>query len=287
MSQMALALTYVTWLIGLAICVHFLVPYHWGITRIEGFECRHERIASGVDLSDVVVTSRHLPERANGAVVLVLTDLHCNTAGRLELLRSVITELAALPADLVFLLGDFGEKKQLLSQIVDLATSLTARFGTYCVLGNHDYEAGRERLLIELLSARGVRVLQNEYEDLPELGVTLLGLARPYRSSGRLLARRDRFVLALSHSPDNLPYLSRLGAALAFSGHTHGGRIRLPFLGALLVPCLLGRFLDMGWFEKGGTKLYVTRGFGYNPGHLGNVGEISRFVLKRGTEESR
>jgi predicted MPP superfamily phosphohydrolase len=286
-SRAALISTYVAGFLGAIAAIHFFAPYRWGIERLAAPpKCLLDNLGSAVELSHCVVSSPNLPERADGLTLLVLTDLHCNSTSRLELIQNLARKLQDIPADLVFLLGDFGEKKSLLPEVANALATLKGRHGTYCVLGNHDYESGRESLLLHLLSARGVRVLENQFHDLPELGISILGLARPYRSTGPVAARPDYFVIALSHSPDNLPYLSRVGAALVLSGHTHGGRIRVPGLGPLLVPCLLGRFLDRGWFKKGTTKMYVSRGLGYDAGRFGNVGEISRMVLKKPTDDA-
>jgi uncharacterized protein len=69
-------------------------------------------------------------------------------------------------------------------------------------------------------------------------------------------------VLMLSHTPDNVYDLGDLGADAVFAGHTHGGQIRLPGLGALIVPSRYGRRFDRGHFVVDDTHLFVSAGIG-------------------------
>ena len=80
-------------------------------------------------------------------------------------------------------------------------------------------------------------------------------------------------------TPDNIGILDRLRVGVSFCGHTHGGKIRLPVIGPVLVPSWRGRFLASGWFSFGTSLMYITPGFGYFPGVLGNTGEVFRLSL--------
>jgi predicted MPP superfamily phosphohydrolase len=70
------------------------------------------------------------------------------------------------------------------------------------------------------------------------------------------------FKLLLSHTPDHLAWASKHGVDLMFAGHVHGGQVCLPAFGPLVMPSRHGRSLDRGWFERGKTKLYVSKGLG-------------------------
>jgi predicted MPP superfamily phosphohydrolase len=281
-SNVARILTLLAALAGACAFVHFLFPYRRGITRESDRANRStSELVPGIVLADVTASISGLPAEADGITCLVLSDLHCNDKQQLELVRRAVKQLRSDCADLVFLLGDFGERRELLPEIVAMVANLPTRFGTYCVLGNHDFEGGRRPILLDLLQRCGVRVLDDEYYEVKGLGINLLGLAYPWSGTQVLPERRKGFVLALTHSPDNLPYLAGLGVPLAFAGHTHGGKFKLPGLGAMLVPSAIGRFLDEGWFRLGDTSLYLTRGLGYFPGRFGNRGEVCRFTLNR------
>jgi hypothetical protein len=70
------------------------------------------------------------------------------------------------------------------------------------------------------------------------------------------------FTLLVYHSPDLMPEAVELGVDLYFCGHTHGGQIRLPLLGALITSSELGKRYEMGRYKEKGTTLYVSRGLG-------------------------
>ncbi len=70
------------------------------------------------------------------------------------------------------------------------------------------------------------------------------------------------YSILLSHSPDYVKFAEQNHVDLVLSGHTHGGQIRLPFLGPLAVRISLGRKYAEGLHRFGNTALYVTRGIG-------------------------
>ncbi len=75
-------------------------------------------------------------------------------------------------------------------------------------------------------------------------------------------AQLPHFTILLYHTPDLAPHAAELGIDLQFSGHTHGGQVRLPFYGALITASLYGKALEVGLRHVGALTLYVTRGIG-------------------------
>ena len=76
-----------------------------------------------------------------------------------------------------------------------------------------------------------------------------------------------------------LDMFPRLGITIGLAGRTHGGRLRPPFVGPILVPSKYGRFLDRGPFRFGGSLLHIISGFGYSPGS-GCPAEIVRLSIR-------
>jgi len=138
------------------------------------------------------------------------------------------------------------------------------------VLGNHDWRLGRGEAYNEKLREAGVQVLNNS-SSLLERGsdrLWLVGVDDPVTGRDRLEVALegtdDRSPrLLLSHSPQLFPLAASLGLDLMLSGHTHGGQIRFPVLGALYVP-RMGFFppWDYGLYSKGATTLIVSGGLG-------------------------
>ncbi|GHF95137.1 putative metallophosphoesterase [Deinococcus piscis] len=226
-----------------------------------------------------------LPELREPLRLVFLTDLHYGLyieAGSVR--RWIDTALAERP-DLILLGGDFvdirpGERPTpLLKQL----SRLQAPLGVYGVWGNHDYgsfgrydsrwrgegqpgwEEHRHALAAELGEA-GVRLLRNQTAQ-PRSDLHLVGTddwqwgERPDLSA-LLAGAGARATLLLTHNPDILPTFPQpIGLTLA--GHTHGGQVRLPGVGALVVPSAYGTRYAMGWHQgEYGSPAYVSRGLG-------------------------
>jgi predicted MPP superfamily phosphohydrolase len=100
---------------------------------------------------------------------------------------------------------------------------------------------------------------------------------------------RDAFPIALSHTPDPFLYTPYLGWPLLLAGHTQGGQIRLPFIGALTTDTVLGRRFASGLFEQGASHLYITRGIGTTrvPFRFLSPPELSLITLRRESDGPR
>jgi predicted MPP superfamily phosphohydrolase len=96
----------------------------------------------------------------------------------------------------------------------------------------------------------GLRCTRERHLDVPRLRHLLDGNAG------------HEFTLLLYHSPDLMPEAVELGVDLYLCGHTHGGQIRLPLIGALITSSDFWKRYEMGRYEKGRTTLYVSRGLG-------------------------
>lgn len=280
-SRLARALHYFAGMVGGIAFWHFFFPYRWHITAVPDIVSRSSCVlVPGIQLSEYELPVPILPASAQGMTILVTSDLHCNSKTGLALLRDAIGKLPTKPIDVVLHLGDFGENKSLLPDVISTLAVLRGRFGTFCVLGNHDYEGGRETVICDQLAKYSIDVLSNESRFIAKLDVSVLGLAYPWTRDPLPRQSHEGMVICLTHTPDNIVYFPELHVVLGFAGHTHGGKIRIPGFGAVLVPSKLGRFLTDGWFEYRDSLLYLTPGLGYSPGRLGNVGEFAIVTLK-------
>ncbi len=243
-----------------------------------------------LELTTPAITCPRLPEPLDGLRVLFLSDMHIQTWTRrendlMELLRRLPEkpELIVWGGDFLF---HFGETEQGLR----VAKAVCAIFGgvpTYGVLGNaeHKISPAKTAAFVRDLEAVGVRILNNRAETLTVRGtaINLVGVDDPYYGHDDLaLAMTEvdtsRFTILLSHSPQIVYQATRLRVDLMLSGHTHGGQIRLPLVGALKAQNPLGTRLDRGLFDRARLKpilsgrevpesfrLYITRGIGVAP----------------------
>jgi predicted MPP superfamily phosphohydrolase len=281
-SKPARTLFYASGIVGVLIFLHFLFPYRFGVSRVKqrhSSEC--ERILiSKVVLHDECVSVPSLAAREDGLRFLVVSDLHCNSQEKLEFMKRVFAKLSSERFDAALLLGDLGENGRVLPGLIDVLADLPNRYGIFMVRGNHDFMGTRPSLIEDLARRHPIKILSNAAAYVPELGIELIGLEYP-PDGAQLPPKSGRTLrLGLTHTPDNIILLSRLGVDIGVAGHTHGGWLRLPGLGPLLVPCGLGRFLNRGWYRLGPTLMYVTSGLPYIAEHKGKPGEILRLTLK-------
>jgi uncharacterized protein len=222
--------------------------------------------------------------------VLHLSDLHL-TAADTKRMR-FLERLAAEPVDLVVLTGDMLGEPEALGPVLATLGRFRPRLGAVAVLGSNDYwaprfrnpltyftgpssrrhrSAGRNpwRELVEGLEARGWTVLSNRRGRLGD--VELAGMDDPHirhddpgvavPPNGEVPAR---LRLGVVHSPYRraLDAFAGNGYDLVLAGHTHGGQVRLPGVGALVTNCDLPRDRVRGLSRWGGSWLHVSGGLG-------------------------
>ncbi len=227
-----------------------------------------------------------LPATASAPLsILHLSDLHFvrNDPGKARFLRS-------LPApDVAIVTGDLLAEPAGVETVVEALRPLRGRLASYFVLGSNDYFAprplnyaayfrgkrghrrgipGRSGDLVAQLEADGWTYLKNRKASARFDGVRaeVVGLDDPHieRQDLRVASRTetDAFALAVVHSPDPTPELAALGYDLILSGHTHGGQVRFPFVGALVTNSTIPTRLSMGLSKFGRTVLHVSPGLG-------------------------
>jgi uncharacterized protein len=222
--------------------------------------------------------------------VLHLSDLHLTAADDRQM--RFLERLAAEPVDLVVVTGDMLGEPEALDPVLATLGRFRPRLGAVAVLGSNDYWAPRFRNpltyfigpstrrhrssgrnpwreLVEGLETRGWTVLSNRRGRLGD--VELAGMddphirhddpAVPVPANGEVPAR---LRLGVVHSPYRraLDAFAGNGYDLVLAGHTHGGQVRLPGVGALVTNCDLPRDRVRGLSRWGSSWLHVSAGLG-------------------------
>jgi len=195
--------------------------------------------------------------------VLHLSDLHTSGLGRRE--RRVLELAGQARPDLVVVTGDVvdGGDLEPARGVLDGLRALRPPLGIFVVRGNWENwkPPPGER---EFYQSVGVTLLINEGR-LVRPDIWLAGLDDPMSGFADLaLAQRGAptgaLRIVLFHSP-SLFEAKSADIDLAFAGHTHGGQVRLPFVGAVWTPPGSGRFVE-GWYTSGSSRMLVSRGVG-------------------------
>ena len=210
-----------------------------------------------------------LPEGLSGLSIAHLSDFHAGRHVSAEYVRRVAQQTLALHPELIALTGDFVDRNIKYSAACAGALSiLRAPLGVHVVLGNHDYWTDAAVVEADLLRA-GLSTMHNQSRRLARCGAEfyVVGVDDVRRRKANLeQALRDvppsAPKLLLVHEPDFADYVPGNHWLVQLSGHSHGGQIRVPRLGPLLLPSW-GRKYPAGLYRMpGGMWLYTTRGVG-------------------------
>ena len=227
-----------------------------------------------------------LPADAPGPItVLHLSDLHFTTREPRK-----TRFVASLPnADITVVTGDFLAEPAAVETVVAALRPALGTRASWFVLGSNDYyvprplnylayflkdrrprraHRGRAADLRAQLAADGWEDLTNVHRAVQINGVPieLLGLDDAHIHLHDLTVaprtQPERFGFAVMHSPDSAPETAALGYDLMVAGHTHGGQVRLPLVGALVTNCSMPRRLVSGLIRMGEAVLYLSPGMG-------------------------
>ena len=207
--------------------------------------------------------------------VAVLTDLHVGSPfNGLAKLHSTVDRTNAAKPDLICILGDLVIQGVLGGRFVPpeaIAVELArlhASAGIVAVLGNHDgwFDHDRVRQAVEAIGIRVVEDMSIRLDTpigpLWVAGISDLWTGRHDLSAALAAVADDGApVLLLTHNPDVFPGVPAR-VTLTLAGHTHGGQVRLPFAGALIVPSKFGQRFAAGHVVEGGRHLFVATGVG-------------------------
>jgi predicted MPP superfamily phosphohydrolase len=230
------------------------------------------------------VRSPRLPRELDGLTILHLTDLHFSHAYDRRYFEAVFDAAASQPADLVLITGDLVDEPECIAWITPLLERLPGPLGRFAILGNHDHFHDMERIA-GAATAAGFAVLDGDVAtvDVDGRRLAIGGTCAPW---GPAIAAGSippaDFSILLSHTPDLAYKAAAQGWDLMLTGHNHGGQVRLPVIGPVLMPSRFSRRFDRGFFHIDPTLMYVSQGVGAkHPIRYGCVPEISRFTLVR------
>lgn len=238
----------------------------------------------------VPITIKNLHPDLEGFTLLQMTDLHLYPLTQPSLIEKSVAIANSLNPELVVLTGDYvWQVLEAIDELAPILAGLDARHGVFSTLGNHDYwlDAG---VITETMEAEGLPVLVNQGLSIQQGKGTfyLAGLddgwsGKPDLNATLEGARTGEPVVLLCHEPDLADRYTLDGRiSLQLSGHTHGGQIRIPGLGAMILP-YLGRKYDVGLYKVDEMLLYTNRGIGVisEPVRYNCPPEITQFVLYR------
>jgi uncharacterized protein len=224
------------------------------------------------------VALRRWPEAMDGFSIVLLSDFHYDDHFSAHPLKAAIGMVNDLRPKLILLAGDFvslpllgGTDERTAAQAAApcaaLLRQMRAPHGLWAVLGNHDFFTDPE-LVTGALREQGIAVLANQSTAIEtKTGRFWLGGVNDVFSGTADVkaAFQERPggepAVLLAHEPDFADFVARHDVDLQLSGHSHGGQVRLPFLGPLYLPAL-GRKYVSGLYRVGELAVYTNPGLG-------------------------
>jgi predicted MPP superfamily phosphohydrolase len=251
------------------------------ITGAAAYGAGYERHRLG--LTEVRLPVSGLPPAFDGLRIAFITDIHHSLmVPAADVTRAVMLANSTQP-DLIILGGDYvtwGDRDYV-APVAELLAPLHAPHGVFAILGNHDDDRDMPAALVRkgftVLKDQRTRVTING--DILELAGIRFWTRKP-SDIARVLRRAQGTVLLLAHDPRRLTEAAALDVSAVLSGHTHGGQVVLPGIGAIArrdFPVL------SGLARRERTSIFVSRGVGtvYVPVRINCPPEVALVTLTR------
>lgn len=220
-----------------------------------------------------------IPEEFSGLKIAHISDLHNKSFGKNQ--GTILNKLQNISPHIIVITGDLIDRRR-----YDLETALVFARGAvdiapvYYVPGNHEAWSNRYQEIKEGIELAGVHILDNQQLEIEkgDSKISILGVRDPgfvmSDHSGRAnttelaknlkeFAKVDNFKILLSHRPELFELYCKNNMDLIFTGHAHGGQIRIPLVGGIIAPNqgLFPKYTD-GSHTKDNSTMLVSRGLG-------------------------
>lgn len=223
---------------------------------------------TGLRVTRIEYENEKIPKEFDGYKIIQLSDLHCAVFGKNQ--SKLIERIKEEAPDLIVLTGDMYDRKRwdynslqtLLEGISDIAP-------VYAITGNNEYDdKDMYAVLLELYEEYGITLLEDERVELQRgnAKIYLYGMYYRYYVTQQyfdLEGEHNQFNILLYHDPSQFDRISKNSFDLILAGHTHGGIVRLPFVGGLISNS--GAFFpkyDYGMYYTDECDMYVSTGLG-------------------------
>lgn len=227
-------------------------------------------------VSKYKINDNNLPESFNNFKIVHISDFH-NTKSK-KLTKDIIKKIKLEKPNIIVVTGDLIDSRR---TDIDVSLSFIEKIidvsPVYYVIGNHESRLDNMDELIKKLKDIGVIVLDNKVEtiEIDNEVINIVGLNDPnlykVKDYEKLINKnlnnidydKNNYTILLSHRPELFDTYVKNNINLVFTGHAHGGQIRVPFIGGLFAPSQ-GVFpkYTSGTFNENNTTMVVSRGIG-------------------------
>ncbi len=243
-----------------------------------------------VHVKKYAITLRKLPKAFDGFTVVQLTDVHHGFLVSKSFVKRIIDRVKGIPRDMIVLTGDYVHEQHDNGEIDAVHPelgNLRAPYGVHAVLGNHDHWANRDKTIYWLERNRQSLRHQVKCIERGDAKLWLIGAGDLWEDHKELDEitgdiPMDQCKIVLAHNPDTADTFYENSIDLFLCGHTHGGQVKIPFLGAPILPVKNKAYSSGLCYAKNKTPVFISKGIGWAilPIRFNCYPEISVITLK-------
>lgn len=240
---------------------------------------------SGLYVKEYKVTNSSIPDSFYGTKIIQISDIHYGRTIKKKELESLVKKVNRLKPDIIVLTGDLIDKDTMLTDrmanvISNILKDLEARIGKYAITGNHDYKFDKWATII---ADSGFTNLNDRYDiiyDNSTQPIFLGGLSTNTYQKEKTLEEKikvmndyfntqteenkntfPQYKILIIHEPDYVEQVNPENYDLILAGHSHDGQIRLPGVGAIILPSGAKKYYK-NYYNLNGTDFYISSGIG-------------------------
>ncbi|MEH7377247.1 metallophosphoesterase [Neobacillus drentensis] len=248
-----------------------------------------------LDIQELQIKHPLIPNSFDGIKMIQFSDTHLGFQYNLHQFNQLVKKINSLKPDIILFTGDLMDEPNQYTEInklMPILKKLQAPLGKYCIFGNHDHGGYGSDIYRNIMETTNFSVLLNDSAPIKLsdgsiiylLGIDDAMLGNPNLPLTLKNVPKNSFKILLSHAPDLAETASLYPVQWQLSGHSHGGQIKIPFLGALVTPPF-GQIYPEGLYsigEHNPLSLYVNRGIGTTrlPFRFMSKPELTVFTLK-------
>ena len=240
---------------------------------------------SGLIVKEYKITNSSIPDSFYGTKIIQLSDIHFGRTINNKNIKKIVEKVNSLKPDIIVLTGDLLDKDYKISEneeqeLIKNLKNLKATIGKYAITGNHDYEFENWAAIIAESNFTNLNdkfdiIYNNSTKPIFLGGLSTNSYQKDKTLEEKIKIMNDYFKtinkdnkdtmpdykILIMHEPDYVDDINPENYDLILAGHSHNGQIRIPLIGAIILPPGAKKYYD-DYYNVNGTDLYISSGIG-------------------------